>query len=87
MDNVRVAIRLRPMSDKEIARGMQCVVKPDPLSGQVVVKNPKAHGEAERTFTFDTVFGAETKQMDVYNETARPIIESVLEGYNGERII
>lgn len=37
-----------------------------------------------KTFTFDTVFGPESKQLDVYNLTARPIIDSVLEGYNGD---
>lgn len=35
-------------------------------------------------FTFDTVFGPDSKQLDVYNLTARPIIDSVLEGYNGK---
>ncbi|CAN8189863.1 unnamed protein product [Coccothraustes coccothraustes] len=39
--------------------------------------------EPPKTFTFDTVFGPESKQLDVYNLTARPIIDSVLEGYNG----
>uniref|UniRef100_A0A8C0UTS2 Kinesin-like protein n=1 Tax=Cyanistes caeruleus TaxID=156563 RepID=A0A8C0UTS2_CYACU len=29
------------------------------------------------------LFGPESKQLDVYNLTARPIIDSVLEGYNG----
>ena len=35
-------------------------------------------------FTFDTVFGPESKQVDVYNLTARQIVDSVLEGYNGK---
>ena len=48
------------------------------------VPKPRTRGEHERTFTFDTVFGFDSKQADVYNETARPIVDSVLEGYNGE---
>ena len=45
--------------------------------------------EQTKTFTFDAVFGPETQQADVYNETARVIIygviiDAVLEGYNGE---
>ena len=86
VDNVRVAIRLRPLSDKELQHNMKVVVKLDQLSGQVTVHNPKPHGESERTFTFDTVLGPDTKQVDIYNETARPIVESVLEGYNGELV-
>ena len=56
----------------------------DQVTGQVIVQNPKAHGEKEKAFTFDTVFDGESKQVDVYNETARPIIEFALEGYNGK---
>ena len=59
-------------------------MKVDQVSGQVAVQNSKVHsGEKEKTFTFDTVFGSESKQVDVYNETARPIVDFVLEGYNG----
>lgn len=68
----------------EIKAGRRSVVTVDQLLGQVTVKNPKARdGEKEKMFTFDTVFGCETKQVDLYTEAARPIIESVLEGYNG----
>lgn len=46
--------------------------------------NPNAGGgEQPKTFTFDTVFGPDCKQVDVYNTCARPIVDSVLEGYNG----
>ena len=36
-----------------------------------------------QVFTFDTVFGPDSTQMDVYNRVARPIVDNVLEGYNG----
>lgn len=56
----------------------------DPLQGTVTVENLAAASEVlPKTFTFDTVFGTDSKQMDVYNEAARPIVENVLEGYNG----
>ena len=41
--------------------------------------------EPTKTFTYDSVFGTDTTQADVYNETARPIVDAVLEGYNGKR--
>lgn len=44
----------------------------------------RTSGERRRTFTFDTVFGFEATQAELYNETARPIVDFVLEGYNGE---
>lgn len=69
----------------EIKDKRKSVVTVDQLSGQVIVLNPKARGEEkEKTFTFDTVFGCDTKQVDLYNEVARPIVEFVLEGYNGK---
>ncbi len=54
------------------------------MRGSVSVTNPDAsHGEPPKEFSFDTVFGQTCKQVDVYNEVARPIVEFVLEGYNG----
>lgn len=47
-------------------------------------QNPKAdEREEDKTFTFDHAYGMETTQREVYNTTASPIVESVLEGYNG----
>jgi len=83
-----VAIRCRPLSDKEIRDGHKVAVRLNHLTGQVAVVNPKvASGEKERVFTFDTVLGMDSKQVDVYNETARPIVEFVLEGYNGKAVL
>ena len=42
----------------------------------------KGMREPTKTFTFDMVFGADTTQAEVYNETAQPIIvDAVSEGY------
>lgn len=47
--------------------------------------NPSASEyDPPKTFTFDTVFGPDSTQLDVYNLAARPIIDNVLEGYNGK---
>lgn len=84
-DNVRVAVRCRPLSPKEIAEGHGAVVQVDQVRGQVTVHlpNPIRSGERSKSFTFDSVFGFDAKQVDIYNETARPIVDFVLEGYNG----
>ena len=36
-----------------------------------------------RNFTFDYVYGIESTQKQVYDESAYGLVESVLEGYNG----
>lgn len=41
--------------------------------------------EEPKTFTYDNVYDDDSLQKDVYNETAFPLIQSVIEGYNGER--
>ena len=51
-------------------------------TGQIVA-SPSQSGEQPKTFTFDTVFAPECKQVDLYNQCARPIVDKVLEGYNG----
>ncbi|CAO2604043.1 Kinesin-like protein KIF3C [Lemmus lemmus] len=52
--------------------------------GQVTLRNPRAApGELPKTFTFDAVYDASSKQADLYDETVRPLIDSVLQGFNG----
>ncbi|XP_035682525.1 kinesin-like protein KIF3A isoform X4 [Branchiostoma floridae] len=82
-DNVRVVVRCRPMNEKEVREQYKQVVKIDEVTGQVTVTKPNSPNEPPKQFTFDTVFGPDSKQVDVYNLVARPIVESVLEGYNG----
>ncbi|XP_076811418.1 kinesin-like protein KIF3A [Clavelina lepadiformis] len=81
-DNVRVVVRCRPINDKETSAGHEQAVRVDEVRGQISVQKPKSK-DPPKTFTFDTVFGPDSKQVDVYNLTARPIVDSVLEGYNG----
>lgn len=83
-DNVQVAIRCRPLSGSEEKAGHSVVVRLDSVRGEVMLTPPTARGgEKQRVFFFDSVFGFDSQQMDIYNETARPIVDSVLEGYNG----
>src|SRR5690606_30963773 len=62
----------------------QCV-EVDTQHNEVILRNFKATGSqlATRTFTFDAVFGMGSQQEEVYEKTAREIVESVLQGYNG----
>uniref|UniRef100_A0A8C5HDJ1 Kinesin-like protein n=1 Tax=Gouania willdenowi TaxID=441366 RepID=A0A8C5HDJ1_GOUWI len=82
-DNVKVVVRCRPLNQKEKMMGHKHAVTVDEIRGTITVNKLETPHEPPKTFTFDTVFGPESKQLDVYNLTARPIIDSVLEGYNG----
>uniref|UniRef100_A0AAY4ED55 Kinesin-like protein n=1 Tax=Denticeps clupeoides TaxID=299321 RepID=A0AAY4ED55_9TELE len=82
-DNVKVVVRCRPLNQKEKMMGHKLAVAVDEMRGTITVNKHETPNELPKTFTFDTVFGPDSKQLDVYNLTARPIVDSVLEGYNG----
>jgi len=78
---VRVVVRARPFSKKEIADDRKCVVECEGgLS--VTLKNPASDND-RKGFTFDAVYDENSTQRAVYDETAYPLVESVLKGYNG----
>lgn len=53
--------------------------------GQIVVRNPRGWSTHEhpKVFTFDSVYDWNSKQVDLYDETFRPLVDSVLLGFNG----
>lgn len=78
---VRVIIRCRPMSSKERNAGQQCVVEMVAAKGEVLVR--RAEGDIPKVFTFDCVYDYKSQQEQIFTESAYPIIENILEGYNG----
>ncbi|KAM4692600.1 kinesin-like protein KIF3B [Rhinophrynus dorsalis] len=83
-ESVRVVVRCRPMNNKEIAAGFEKVVEVDVKLGQVAVKVLKgSSNELPKTFTFDAVYDCKSKQVELYDETFRPLVDSVLLGFNG----
>lgn len=84
VENVRVVVRTRPMDRNEIMSGSLSVIKVDKLKRAITVVKPNAtSNEPPKTYYFDNVFDGESNQLDLYVDTARPIVEKVLEGYNG----
>jgi len=77
---VRVVVRARPFSKKEIADGRKMVVACDAVS--VNLRSPDSENDV-KGFTFDTVYDENSTQRAVYDETGYPLVESVLKGYNG----
>jgi len=79
-DNVKVIVRCRPLNSKEKSGGYKEAVQCDEINGRVLIERPN---DPPKTFTFDHVFGKDSRQVDVYNLTSRPIVDFVCEGYNG----
>lgn len=84
VENVRVVVRARPMDKNELVAGSLGVIKVDKLKRAITVVKPSATAnEPPKNYYFDNVFDGDSSQLDLYVDTARPIVEKVLEGYNG----
>ncbi|WVZ55517.1 hypothetical protein U9M48_006165 [Paspalum notatum var. saurae] len=79
---VRVAVRLRPKNSEDLAHGadFDSCVELQPESKRLKLK--KNNWSCE-TYRFDEVFSENASQRRVYEAVAKPVVESVLEGYNG----
>ncbi|XP_060907633.1 kinesin-like protein KIF3C [Labrus mixtus] len=84
-ESVKVVVRCRPLNRKEESNGPAgTIIQMDIRLGQVILRNPRApSSEPQKTFTFDAVYDANSKQRDLYDESVRPLIDSVLDGFNG----
>ncbi|KAK5970362.1 Kinesin motor domain-containing protein, partial [Trichostrongylus colubriformis] len=80
---VRVIVRCRPLSEVEISQGHQSIVSMYPERGLVELRNPKDLQEPSKDFTFDAIYNESSKQLDLYDETFRELVDSVLNGFNG----
>ena len=78
---IRVVIRCRPLSTQEQKDGRELAVKMIKDTGEVFIQKPG--DEVPKVFTFDSVYDWNSEQENIFAETAYPIIDQVLHGYNG----
>ncbi|CAB4054562.1 KIF4_21_27 [Lepeophtheirus salmonis] len=72
---VRVAVRFRPLSKKELAEGCEDAV--EVLEGkQIYIKSTK------NAFTYDFAFGKDVEQDEVYTKSVKELIPELFKGYN-----
>lgn len=78
---VRVAVRLRPRNAADLSGADY----PDCVEVQPELKKLKLRKNnwSAEYFRFDEVFAASASQKRVYEVVAKPVVESVLDGYNG----
>ncbi|KAM5258103.1 kinesin-like protein KIF27 isoform 4-T6 [Hipposideros larvatus] len=72
---IKVAVRIRPLLCKEILHNHQVCVRVIPNTQQIIIGR-------DRVFTFDFVFGKNSTQDEVYNMCIKPLVLSLIEGYN-----
>eukprot|EP00736_Rhodelphis_marinus_P004269 Rmarinus@m.9084 len=81
-ETVKVVVRCRPPNAKEIAENRGSCVDVDVPLGQIRLTS-SSDDHSSKAFTYDNVYDKDSLQIDVYNQAARPIVDSVIEGYNG----
>ncbi|KAI7872303.1 P-loop containing nucleoside triphosphate hydrolase protein [Spinellus fusiger] len=81
---IRVCVRKRPLSKKEAGRGDRDIV---PVMGphRLEVQAPKTRIDMtpfieNYSFTFDDVFDSKSTPENIYNRTAKPLVDYMLKG-------
>ena len=72
--NVRVVIRIRPLSPKErLSNARTCLTT---IDGASIICPP------DKTFSYDSVLEQASSQTDVFDGTVAPFINEFLQGFN-----
>lgn len=69
---VRVGVRIRPVTSQEIKQGGK----------EVLNVTAPSIGIGERCFTYDAVFGSHIGQQELYDHISKPLLGSFVDGYN-----
>nr|CAD2174920.1 unnamed protein product [Meloidogyne enterolobii] len=79
-ESVRVIVRCRPLNERELQLNSKVCVEMDEALGQCALidgTNPP------KLFTFDSVYYLDATAEQIYNDIVYPLVENVIEGYNG----
>ncbi|CAG0897732.1 unnamed protein product [Cyprideis torosa] len=82
-ESVKVIVRCRPMNRREKDLKCETCLSVDSKTMQCSIRNPADKSSPPKTFTYDGSYFVDSVTEDIYNEIALPIVEGVLEGYNG----
>ncbi|CDW78179.1 kinesin heavy chain [Stylonychia lemnae] len=82
---MNIVCRFRPLNDREKTESGSklCVTFEDRNTCCVQGTDPDTGQFGQVRYNFDRVFDYNARQLDIYNESVLPIIEGVLEGFNG----
>lgn len=79
--NVRVAVRFRPLNDRERAINDTSCAQ---INGnQIALSHAAANASDEKNFAFDFIFDENSLQTEVWDAIGVPILAKAFSGYNG----
>lgn len=76
-DNVKVMVRVRPLSQKEIEEGSKLCVKFEQYNSNSVILDCV---QEQKNYSFDWVGGLTTTQEDIFTHVGLPLVKTCLEG-------
>ncbi|XP_072045040.1 osmotic avoidance abnormal protein 3-like isoform X2 [Amphiura filiformis] len=79
---VKVIVRCRPLNEREKNLKCKTVVKMDGGRGFCAISKP-ASKDPPKSFTFDGAYFVDSTTETIYADIAYPLVDGVLEGYNG----
>ena len=77
-----VAIRVRPLNEREKSGGQRFVWKIQDNSIEQTWKNSNSKRKQLATYAFDRMFGPESKNEEVYDKVVKNIVTRAMEGYH-----
>jgi len=82
---IKVVVRKRPLSEKEIQSGEFDMIKIHPGGEILTIAEPKIRVDLTKfvynhEFTFDAVFDSEATNVDIYSQCCRPLVYKVFHG-------
>ena len=90
---VTVAVRVRPLTQKEADRGAFPCIEVDDSGQQIDVLDPddkmggidylRLDKNKDKAYQFDRAFGPESTSAEVYEHTVRRVVRAVLDGFHG----
>ena len=78
-NGIAVCCRIRPINKVEAAEGSKNVLQFGADSKSVQLD---LNGVGRHDFAFDRVFAPESTQAEVYCDTAKPLVDEIMRGYN-----
>lgn len=88
-ENIQVCLRLRPLSEKELARGEESIWNIYDNTAIGLKREWRDHllfkkaSSKNGTFIFDRSYPSETSNHNIYNDMLKKVVGSCLNGING----
>ena len=80
--NVKVALRCRPLSKKELSEGDRSIFEKDGNVARLQDPDGRQNGGQPIEFGFDHVYDADSTQLQVYEDVGKPVVDAAFAGFN-----